>query len=207
VDKNTTSQAIFYKYLPPTAVTYCHQLWQEHRFKFIISPKRATKLGDYRFDSQSGHHTVTVNGNLNPLSFLTTYIHEVAHLTTFKRFGTKVLPHGKEWKNEFRLLFQPLLDENILPKDAVIKLKTFLKNPKASSCSEHGLFDAHSGEIALKENEALLKDIPGGTKFRLKNRQFVKLEHRRTRIMCLDSENGRKYLVHQSSIVSLVPRS
>lgn len=201
MDKKIIPEAIFYKYLPDSAVSYCHQLWQEHRFKFIISPKRATKLGDYRFDSQSGHHTVTVNGNLNPLSFLTTYIHEVAHLTTFKRFGTKVLPHGKEWKNEFRLLFQPLLNEHILPKDAVIKLKTFLKNPKASSCSEHGLFDAHSGQIPLKPNEAILKDIPSGTKFLLKKRHFVKLEHRRTRIMCLDSENGRKYLVHQSSIV------
>ena len=202
--KETTSpQTIFYTYLPTSTVEYCHHLWQEHRFKFIISPQRATKLGDYRFDSHSGHHTVTVNGNLNPLSFLTTYIHEVAHLTTFKRFGTKVLPHGKEWKNEFQSLFQPLLDENILPKDAVVKLRMFLKNPKASSCSEHGLFDAHSGEIALKENEAILKDIASGTKFRLKNRQFVKLEHRRTRIMCLDSENGRKYLVHQSSIVIL----
>jgi hypothetical protein len=127
----------------------------------------------------------------------------VAHLTTFKRYGSKVLPHGKEWKNEFKTLFQPLLNENILPKEVILRLKTFLKNPKASSCSEHGLFDAHSDEIALKTNEAILKDIPTGTKFLLKKRQFVKLEHRRTRIMCLDSENGRKYLVHQSSIVTL----
>lgn len=200
----TKPQAIFSTYLPASTVAYCHNLWVENRFKFIVSPKRATKLGDYRFDSQSGHHTVTVNGNLNPLSFLTTYIHEVAHLTTFKRFGTKVLPHGKEWKNEFQSLFQPLLDENILPKDAVLKLKTFLKNPKASSCSEHGLFDAHSGEIELKEDEAVLKDIPSGTPFLLKKRRFVKLENRRTRVMCLDSENGRKYLVHQSSIVVVI---
>lgn len=137
------------------------------------------------------------------MSFLTTYIHEVAHLTTFKKFGTRVMPHGNEWKNEFRILFQPLLNEKSLPSDAILKLKTFLKNPKASSCSEHGLFDVHTGKMELKENEALLKDIPTGTPFMLKKRRFVKLENRRTRVMCLDSENGKKYLVHQSSVVKL----
>ncbi len=204
VKKTTEPQTIFSTYFPASTVEYCHRLWAEHRFKFIVSPKRATKLGDYRFDSVTGHHTVTVNGNLNPMSFLTTYIHEVAHLTTFKRFGTKVLPHGSEWKNEFKNLFQPLLSEKTLPLDAVLKLNAFLKNPRASSCSEQGLFDVHSEKQALKENEVLLKEVVDGTHFRLKNRHFVKLEQRRTRILCLDSTNGRKYLVHQTSVVTLV---
>lgn len=192
--------AIFQRYFPPTTVHYCHQLWQEYRFKFIISPKRDTKLGDYRYKAELGHHIVTVNGNLNPLSFLTTYIHEVAHLTTFKKFGTRVLPHGKEWKNEFRLLFLPLLKEDLLPKEVIGKLTQFLKNPKASSCSEQGLFNEGHSPL-LKDSESLLKDLPIGASFQLKRRLFTKLEPRRTRILCLDTHNGRKYLVHENAVV------
>lgn len=193
----------FHKYFPPTAVVYCHALWQEHRFKFIISPKRQTKLGDYRFVAEKNHHIVTVNGNLNPYSFMTTYIHEVAHLTTFKRFGNKVLPHGKEWKTEFHRLFQPLMREDLLPKEVIAKLKAYLKNPRASSCSEHGLFESHS-ETALKEGEILLKDLPSSAQFQLKKRIFVKLELQRTRFLCQELPNGRKFLIHQNAVVKML---
>jgi hypothetical protein len=196
---------IFKKYLPPLAVDYCHSLWQEYRFKFVIAPKRQTKLGDYRFVHEKNHHIVTVNGNLNPYSFLTTYIHEVAHLTTFKKYGNKVLPHGKEWKNEFHRLFIPLLHESFLPKEVLSTLKTYLKNPRASSCSEQGLFELDPKEDLLQPNEAYLKSLPQGTKFTLKKRVFTKLELRRTRILCQESASGRKFLIHQNAIVKIVP--
>jgi hypothetical protein len=138
------------------------------------------------------------------MSFLTTYLHEVAHLTAFKKYGYKILPHGQEWKQEFRNLFFPLLSENILEKEAVLKLKAFLKNPRATSCSEQGLFGQEISEAELKEGQAFLKDLPHGSCFQLKKRQFVKLEHRRTRILCSDQSNGRKYLVHQTTVVQLV---
>lgn len=192
---------IFSKYFPPTTVEYCHALWQEHRFKFIVSPKRQTKLGDYRFLPDKNHHIVTVNGNLNPYSFLTTYIHEVAHMTTFKRYGNKVLPHGKEWKAEFLTLFIPLLHEPTLPKEVICKLKAYLKNPRASSCSEQGLFELSSQKTHLKENETYLKDLPFEYTFKLKKRVFKKIELRRTRILCEEVSNGRKFLIHQSAIV------
>lgn len=194
---------IFSKYLPASTVGYCHTLWQEHKFRFIISPKRATKLGDYKYEASSGNHIVTVNGNLNPLSFLTTYLHEVAHLVTFKKYGNRVLPHGKEWKNEFKLLFQPLLNETIIPGEAVHTLTTYLRNPKASSCSDQGLFEIPSQEI-LKPGEALVKDLLPGTIFKLKKRTFKILEHRRTRALCEDSGNGRKYLVPEKSVVAVI---
>jgi hypothetical protein len=204
VEKTSEALHIFCHYLPANTVGYCHELWLHYRFKFVISPKRATKLGNYRFNSVSKQHEVSVNGNLNPMSFLTTYLHEVAHLTAFKKYGYKILPHGQEWKQEFRNLFFPLLSENILEKEAVLKLKAFLKNPRATSCSEQGLFGHEISEAELKEGQAFLKDLPHGSCFQLKKRQFVKLEHRRTRILCSDQSNGRKYLVHQTTVVQLV---
>ncbi|HAR20462.1 MAG TPA: transcription elongation protein SprT [Cytophagales bacterium] len=204
MDKTSEYLSIFSNYFPANTVNYCHSLWLQHRFKFVISPKRATKLGNYRFNSVLKQHQVSVNGNLNPMSFLTTYLHEVAHLTAFKKYGFKILPHGQEWKQEFRNLFLPLLSENILDKEAIVKLKAFLKNPRASSCSEQGLFGHEIDHIELKEGQAFLKDLPQGSHFQLKKRRFVKLEHRRTRILCSDKSNGRKYLVHQTTVVQLV---
>ncbi len=160
-------------------------------------------MGDYRFDAEKGHHIITVNGNLNPMSFLTTYIHEIAHLVAFKKYGAKVLPHGKEWKHEFRVLFHPLLNETIIPRDAVATLQKYLKNPKASSCSEHGLFDADH-KVQLKSNEALVEDLKKDQLFSLKKRSFKLLENRRTRALCLDIHNGRKYLVPLKSVVTLI---
>ena len=197
------SLLIFNRYLPPLTVNYCYSLWTSHKFKFIVSPKRATKLGDYRYDGSSGHHTVTVNGNLNPLSFLTTYIHEVAHLVTFKKYGNKVLPHGKEWKDEFKNLFLPLLNEAFLPAEAIKKLKAFLSNPRASSCSEHGLFEEET-QIQLNRGEAFLKDMSIGSSFVLKKRSFRLLEYRRTRALCLDIQNGKKYLVPLKMVVLML---
>ena len=197
---------IFQKYLPTSTVIYCHQLWQEYRFKFIISPKRQTKLGDYRFNAKLGHHIVTVNGNLNPYSFLTTYLHEVAHLVTFKKFGNKVLPHGSEWKNEFKQLFAPLLDNSILPNEVIVKLKSYLRNPRASSCSEQGFFEINSTTI-LKNGETILKNVFKGDTFFLNKKQFIKLSRRRTRILCEDVSTKKKYLINENAVVKLVQGS
>ena len=198
-----TSILIFNKYLPSSTVRYCHSLWLQYKFRFIVSPKRETKLGDYRFEAEKGHHIITVNGNLNPLSFLTTYIHEIAHLVAFKKYGGKVLPHGKEWKHEFRELFQPLLNETIIPREAVVTLQKYLSNPKASSCSEHGLFDSQHA-LELKPGESIVQDLKVGQLFSLKKRSFKMLEQRRTRALCLDVNNGRKYLVPLKSVVSII---
>ena len=146
---------------------------------------------------------MTVNGNLNPMSFLTTYLHEVAHLVTFKKYGTKVLPHGQEWKNVFRDLFLPILNETIIPREAVHTLQKYLTNPKASSCSDQGLFEIDSAEI-LKPGEALVEDLKEGNDFKLKKRSFRVIEQRRTRALCLDIENGRRYLVPKKSVVSVL---
>ena len=203
MESSDKSIQIFSKYLPSSTVHYCHSLWQQHKFRFIVSPKRETKLGDYRFEADKGHHIITVNGNLNPLSFLTTYIHEVAHLVAFKKYGTKVLPHGKEWKQEFRVLFAPLLSETIIPREAVHTLQVFLKNPKASSCSEDGLFDTYKKEN-LKPGQCLVSDLKPGDKFDLKKRAFQLSEHRRTRALCLDLKNGKNYLVAEKTVVTVI---
>jgi predicted SprT family Zn-dependent metalloprotease len=78
---------------------------------------------------------ITVNGDLNPYSFLITTLHEFAHLHTYLKYGTRVAPHGEEWKNCYRKLLLPIIDSKKLPNDIEKVLMNSLISTKASSCT------------------------------------------------------------------------
>jgi hypothetical protein len=189
----------FFDHFPKTVAEYCFQLWHEYSFKFIISKSRHSKFGDYRYHPTSGH-TITVNHNLNTYAFLVTYIHEVAHLQTYLTYKNKVAPHGLEWKNNFKSLFEPILEEELLPKELIKALNGYLKNPAASSAAYAPLvevlksFDPHSPLV-------LLKDIPENSAFTIKNLRLVKQKLNRTRYFCIDPNSGKRYLVSKNANV------
>ena len=191
---------VFQRFLPEKSVLYCWQLWQEHSFNLKIKRKRNSKLGDYRYDPKNKSHSISVNNDLNPYSFLITYLHEIAHMVAFQNFSRKILPHGKEWKNEFKKLMLPMLRENIFPPEIQTALMQYMSNPKASSCSDVHLmqvlrkFDQPDGMVQL----ALLKT---GEPFRLHNRDFIKEDLRRTRVLCKEIRSGKKFLISKIAIV------
>jgi len=193
--------ASFLDHFPPKVAEYCFNLWDEYQFDFIISKKRDTKLGDFRFAPNKGFQ-ITVNHNLNPYAFLVTYLHEVAHLITYQRFKNKVNPHGQEWKDAFLELFAPLLDSELLPTELVRVLEAYLKNPVASSNGYTPLvevlkqFDIHADDTAI-----LLFNLAEGTKFRLKNLLLEKGKLRRTRYICQEIHTGKLYLVAKNAQV------
>ena len=114
---------LFQKHLPENAISYCVQLWEESPFYFFVKPPRNTKLGDFRYRKDRSIQTITLNSDLNPFQFLLTFIHEVAHLRAFDRFGTTHSPHGSEWKTLFKQLLEPLLVESVFPRDILVPLK------------------------------------------------------------------------------------
>src|SRR4051812_38681850 len=87
----------------------------EHRVFLRITRSRLSKYGDYRAPSGGKGHRISLNYNLNPYMFLVTFVHEMAHLTTFNRFKRKADPHGKEWKSEFKVLLEPFLRSGAFP--------------------------------------------------------------------------------------------
>ncbi len=194
------SIAIFEKYLPPQAVTYCHQLWQHHAFDFRITKTRSSKFGDYRF--YKNRHKITVNGDLNSYAFLVTYLHEVAHLVTFSQYKSNVQPHGKEWKKSFRELAEPVLSSHIFPSEILGALQQYLVNPKASSCADPVLFQALH-RFDTKTDKVLLANLPEGELFSLNGRAFRKGVTRRTRVLCEEVKSRKKYLVHTQALVEL----
>jgi hypothetical protein len=186
----------FQKYLPVEAVTYCFQLWKEKPFTFQITRERTTKLGDFRYHSNRTIQTITINHNLNPYQFLITYLHEVAHLHTYAQFGAAVKPHGDEWKNKFKELMLPAIERAFFPADILAPLVKYMRNPKASTGSDHHLVKALRAYDKHKNDSLVfLMDLKVGSGFVLQERKFIKKETRRTRTLCEEIPSGKNYLI------------
>lgn len=189
----------FEQFLPPSAVDFCLLLWKQHNFTFKIKGKRSTKLGDYRYDPSSKAHTITINNDLNRYSFLITYLHEVAHLITYKRYKRNVLPHGSEWKEAFKDLMRPIVMQRVFPEPLNTSIIKYMRNPKASSCNDHNLTLALNQYDAKPSNT--LHTLAKGDLFKLGKKTFKKETLRRTRYVCEEVNTGRKYLISKSAQV------
>ena len=191
------------KYLPEAFVDYVVALFQDASVRFKIVPGRATKLGDFRAGMNGEKHTITVNGDLNPYSFLITTVHEFAHLHTFNVYGHRVSPHGEEWKAAYRQLLLPLIDSPALPNDLRKALMNSLVRTKASSCSDHGLSRVLLNYDKPKDGVIVLEHLPKNSTFALNGKHFVKGELRRKRYICQEVKSKRSYLVN--SLAQVIP--
>ncbi|MEM0939400.1 MAG: SprT-like domain-containing protein [Bacteroidota bacterium] len=198
-----TSKEVFDRFVPPNAVGYCNKLYIKFRFEFKIKRARQTKLGDYRYHPKTKRHTITINNDLNPYAFLVTYLHEVAHLVAFSQYGRRIQPHGKQWKQCFKEIAQPLLTTRVFPESVLGALISYFKNPKASSCADPELYKI------LKQFDAstpgiFLQNIQVGKVFIFNNKTFIKLEKKRTRSVCKELKTGRMYLISELAEVQFV---
>lgn len=192
---NPARSEILQKYLPESSIPLINKWFNEYKFQLRISRSRLTKLGDYSHPHKGKTHRISVNHNLNSYSFLVTLVHEIAHLTTFNKFGNKVNPHGKEWKEEFRIHLKPVFDLNILPSDIFGILNQYSINPKASTCTDLNLvkvlkkYDTNSEYVHLE-------DIPEKSIFRLRNgRSFIKGARLRKRFKCVELNGKKNFLI------------
>jgi hypothetical protein len=176
---------------------------------------RTSKSGDFRAAHKHEPSRITINGNLNPYAFLITLIHELAHhhvhldhLQKLKKFTlrrkTRPLPHGKEWKDKFRLLMEPYLNPDVFPADILPALRHYMENPKASSSADHklskvlGLHDPPDATVRLEE-------LPFDAVFTIHGRKvFRKKEKIRTRYRCICQQSNRIYLVSAGAPVEQV---
>lgn len=198
---------ILRKHLPAPSIEYCFNLWKSNPFELKISRSRQTKVGDFTSRRSKSHPRITLNNDLNPYLFLTTYVHEVAHLHVFLRFGHRVDPHGEQWKQTFTDLLIPLLWEEIYPIEILHELRRHMVNPKASSFADTKLTEAFRLFDANKNHAAVLSTLPEGSTFFLQGKYFIKGKIRRTRILCKELKSKREYLVPADALVSNVQLS
>jgi hypothetical protein len=186
------------EFVPPLAANVLAEWLVKYNFNLKITRTRYSKLGDYRYPLKPGErHQITINHDLNPYAFLITFVHEVAHLTTFEKYGKKVKSHGNEWKAEFRGLMRPFFELNVFPDDVAKALTRYLLDPAASSCS-----DIHLQKVLkkydTKTNQSdflvYIEDLPINSRFEYRGVSFVKGHQLRKRFKCQNLQNKHFYL-------------
>lgn len=193
------------KYIPEQAAPIISQWINDTGCQFVVSKSRKSKLGDYRAPYQGKKHRISVNHDLNPFSFLITTVHEFAHLQTWNQHRHQVKPHGKEWKNNFKLLMEPFLKFNILPQEVTVAVIRYMDNPAASSCTDLHLYRTLKKYDKPREDVFTVESLADNAVFALENgRVFQKKEKRRTRYKCVELKSGRIYLFHP--IAEVIPR-
>jgi hypothetical protein len=191
------------KYLPVGFSLAIAELFLPIPVKFKIVNPRNTKLGDYRPAHNGLPHRISINGNLNPYSFLITTIHEFAHLNAHVKYGPRIQPHGNEWKKTYRELLIPIIESKLLPQDIENALMNSLVNTKASSCSDIGLSRVLKNYDKQKDDYVLLEQLPINTKFNLQGKLFIKGPLRRKRFICEEIHSKKKYLIY--AIAEVIP--
>lgn len=199
-----TNKEILKKYLPEQAFEKVAQLIDRYPCRLKIVAKRNSKHGDFR-RFNDGIVQITINNDLNPYRFLLTLVHEYAHLVTFQEYK-KVKPHGREWKNNFKLLMLPFLSPEIFPDEIMGLLAKYLINPKASSDGDINL------SLALRSydritDKTLIFEVPDKSRFQYRNKTFVKGKLRRTRYECTELHTHRKYIFHPHAEVELLKKN
>jgi SprT protein len=205
--RDTHVLEIFHAHLPEKAIEYCFSLWKEKPFHLKITKSRQTKIGDFTSRRDAQHPRITLNRDLNPFTFLITYIHEVAHLHVFLKYGNRVAPHGEHWKSEFQQLMEPLLTSEIFPDQLFGILRNHMGDPKASSFADTELTNALRMYDEGAASHIVLSDLPEGSIFHLHGKYFTKGKLKRTRILCKETKSKRQYLVPADALVNNVQLS
>lgn len=188
---------VLQRYLPSKAVEYCSELIMLYKLHLHIEVERKDRLGDYSPHLGKGNR-ISINHNLNPYDFLITFIHELAHHVTFKKYGPNHQSHGVEWKEEFKNCMRPVVLMKIFPPDIETPLIKHMKTPKYT----------HSGDIQLMKalnaynktsDHTILDDLPENTLFKMSiksKHKLKKISKLRTYALCEDILTGKKYKVH-----------
>ena len=192
--KKDLYKAVLAKYLPPAFIEVVVDLMVKYPVRFKIVKPRKTKLGDFRAN-HSGLHQITINSDLNPYSFLITTIHEFAHLVTFEEYKQRVKPHGKEWQLTYSNMIYPLIESGELPSDISSALLNSLINVKASSCTDQELYRVLLSYDKQEKDVQLLEHLEKNSVFHLNGKNFTKGNLQRTRYVCIDNSNRKRYLI------------
>ena len=188
------------RYVPEAALMYCFEQIKRYGVRLKIVNERLSRHGDYR-KLPDGGHLITVNAGPNPYRFLITLIHELAHLVAFIEYGHRIRPHGKEWKQTFKLLMLPLLNPAVFPKELLPVLATHFKSPKASSSADARL-DRELSRYDETVRGVFVEELPEGALFTYREKRiFKKGSKRRKRYECLELETKRNYLFQPNARV------
>jgi hypothetical protein len=182
-------------YLPSAEVLPLLEKWlKDEAFDLAVHKPRATKLGDFRPPRNGSRAKITLNSNLGKYQFLTTLVHEIAHLKVWNAFGRKAAPHGIEWKNMFGQMLLEMAEECDFPREYQKAILHHAAKPKSAVGGDPQLQKVVL-QLDSEEEVMLLGDIQIGTVFSFKGRLFKKLEKRRTRALVEEVQSRKQYTI------------
>lgn len=185
-------------HVPHCALAYTCELIMLYKVNLHIEVERKGRYGDYHPTHGPGNR-ITVNHNLNQYEFLITFLHELAHHTAYLKYGNKIEPHGKEWKNEFKQLMLPFLRaENVFPNDIKFALIGHMRNPKYSHGADVKLLKVLM-QYDTNRNYTTLDELAYGELFKMSTKAKLVLQKQntlRTYTNCVEVNSGKKYQVH-----------
>lgn len=179
-------------FVPEEAVPVIVRWINEHKIVLTITNSRKSVFGDYRWPYGSKGHRISVNGDLNPYAFLITFVHEMAHLTTWEKFRNTVSSHGTEWKDEYKTLMNEFSGRKIFPADIRTAFKQHLVLPSHSHSIDETLMKVLRKYDKVKGN--YLTDLAPGSLFEFQGRIYRKGKKLRKRYHCLEVKTKRIFL-------------
>jgi len=196
------------KYFPPVAVNKVAQIIESEKIQLIISKKRKTKLGDYRPPQRNiKFHRISVNYNLPIDLFLLIFLHEYAHLLTWKAHKNHAIPHGNEWKkNYINLVFQ-FIKSNCFKSEI---LDLFVENINNPVKAENTIVRFHffSEKEKVEDGLVYIEKLSPKTRFLFNNgMQFQLIEKLKKRYKCLCLNNNKFYFFQPFAKVKVFDKS
>ncbi len=191
-------------YLPVNAVSAVSRILNDHRIHLHITSERRSKLGDYRPAVNGRQHRISVNGNLTSQEFLLVFLHELAHLLVYKRYGRGVRPHGGEWKATYGQLIRDFVRKDCFHHslDGILTDYSFQVKGAGVASMEVGKVLRELGGDRPDEDWRYLDELPAEALFETRDgRIFVKEHKLRTRYRCRCVKTRRPYLIHASAKV------
>ena len=170
----------FSSYLPENARAMCFDLIKDHKITIRVVNPRRTKHGDFR-KFPDGRSQITLNKMENPYRFLITFVHEWAHWLVIQKSNFRTQPHGNLWKQTFKTLMLPFLNDQIFPELLLQPLARHMKSPKAT-------LDADTALAFMADN----------------GKTYILGHLRRKRYACVQEATGRTYLFAAHGEVQVV---
>lgn len=178
------------KYLPENTLPHLKKWFGDHYIHIKITRGRKSKLGDYRKLPDKSHE-ITINSTLQPQLFFFVLTHELAHLIAFENFGGSISPHGKEWKNAFRMML--LESISVYSEDLKPIILKFSQSPKANFMSSPDLVRYFHIEN-YEDESSYIEDLSIGDQFIYRKQTYIIEELRKKNYLCTNLSNGKKYI-------------
>lgn len=205
VSMNLQHKDILSKYFPPETLEQVSSILLKYSVQLKFTRDRISKLGDYRPPLRIKKHRITINGNLEQYFLYLVFLHEVAHMLVWDKYGNRASPHGKQWKEEFAALIRQAIFLERVPHELRQPLHEFSLHVKATFGADAQLWKILKSLDTKHDGEMTVEDIPVDTYFQASNGRIFKKEDKlRKRYRCFCISNKRRYLFHPQAVITPV---